>query len=169
MSGKWSATDVPHKGWTCIDVEDLGAPDAICQMCEVKDIRYVHHMQHPKYSGTLGVGCICAENMEQDYVNPRLREHRLKNLAQRRKNWLTRKWKVSRHGNPYLNTDGFNITIFPHRDGSWGGKIQDRRTGESKSSKKRYKTEKQVKLATFDAMVKLRDTKGWGRSDRVSD
>jgi hypothetical protein len=32
--GKWSQRGVPHKGWTCIGVEDLGREDrAICEMC----------------------------------------------------------------------------------------------------------------------------------------
>lgn len=47
--GKWSMPGVPHKGWTCIDIEDLGAPDAVCEMCERQDIRYVHAMEHPDY------------------------------------------------------------------------------------------------------------------------
>lgn len=54
--GKWSVPGVPHKGWTCIDIEDLGAPDAICEMCERQDIRYVHTIQNPDYAGTLHCG-----------------------------------------------------------------------------------------------------------------
>jgi len=82
--GKWSQPGVPHRGWVCVDVEDLGSPSAICEMCETAEIRYVHHMQHDDYLAGLGVGCICAENMEQDYVGPRLREKRLRQRAQRR-------------------------------------------------------------------------------------
>jgi hypothetical protein len=26
--GKWSAAGVPHKGWVCVDIEDLGEPSA---------------------------------------------------------------------------------------------------------------------------------------------
>jgi len=47
--GKWSMPGFPHSGWTCIDIENLGAPDAICEMCERQDIRYVHAMEHPDY------------------------------------------------------------------------------------------------------------------------
>ena len=71
MSGKWSQVGVPHERWTCVSVEDLVAPDAICEMCETKEIRYVHHMEHPDYWESLSVGCICAANMENDYEAPR--------------------------------------------------------------------------------------------------
>ncbi|NSX86358.1 hypothetical protein G6L86_12255 [Agrobacterium tumefaciens] len=74
-------------------------------MCGREEIRYVHHMVNEDYEGGLDVGCVCAEKMEDDYVNPRRRERDLKNVAARRKRWLTRKWKTSQSGNPYLKTD----------------------------------------------------------------
>jgi hypothetical protein len=45
-TGKWSRAGVPHKGWECVDVEDLENDRAICEMCEVTEIRYVHTMVH---------------------------------------------------------------------------------------------------------------------------
>src|SRR5215831_4365721 len=122
MSGKWSVSGFPHKGWTCVD--DLEAPDAVCEMCETQEIRYVHHMQHPNYPGVLGVGCVWAEHMEEDYEAPRRREQNLRNAARRRSRWLGRKWNTSRKGNPYINADGFNITVFQRADGGWGGRIE---------------------------------------------
>ena len=68
--GKWSQTGVPHRGWACVGIEDLEEPAQFCEMCESVEIRYVHLMEHPDYPETLGVGCICAEHMEEDYVNP---------------------------------------------------------------------------------------------------
>ena len=47
--GKWSEQGVPHKGWRCIDVEDLGEFDSVCEMCDTQEIRYVHYMQHSDY------------------------------------------------------------------------------------------------------------------------
>jgi hypothetical protein len=163
MTGKWSTPGVPHKGWSCVSVEDREAPDAICEMCEVQEIRYVHHMEHPDYAETLAVGCVCAERMEDDYEAPRRRERHLRNAAQRRTRWLGRKWKTSRKGNPYINVDGMNITVFRRPDGSWGGKIADRQTDTSLTSRRRYATEDQAKLAAFDAMIYLKNEKGWGR------
>lgn len=163
MSGKWSQGGVPHKGWSCINIEDLGAPDAICEMCETQEIRYVHYMEHPHYTEVLGVGCICAGHMEEDYEGARRRELDLKNAAQRRRRWLNRKWKISNNGNPYLNTDGFNIVVFPKADGSWGGRIEDRVTGRSVKSRRHYTSEDQTKLAAFDAMIFLKNRRAWGR------
>jgi hypothetical protein len=39
--GKWSQLGVPHRGWHCVDVEDLGEPSQLCQMCEGVDVRYI--------------------------------------------------------------------------------------------------------------------------------
>jgi hypothetical protein len=43
--GKWSQPGVPHKGWVCVDIEDLGEPSLTCEMCESQNIRYVHYME----------------------------------------------------------------------------------------------------------------------------
>ena len=36
-TGKWRSPDVPHKGWECATVEDLGGLAAVCDMCEVME------------------------------------------------------------------------------------------------------------------------------------
>ncbi len=160
--GKWSEAGVPKKGWSCTSVEDLGAPDEICEMCGTQEIRYVHYMQHPDYAAILGCGCVCAEKMEDDYVRPREREKALKRASGRRKRWLSRRWQVSERGNPYLNTDGFNITVFRKPDGSWGGKLEDRASGDFILSRRRYESSDHAKLAAFDAMIFLKQKRGWG-------
>lgn len=162
MAGKWRAPGVPHKGWTCTSVDDLGAPDQVCEMCETQDIRYVHHMEHPDYPESLGVGCVCAEHMENDYEGPRRRERALRNAAQRKRRWLSRKWKISTNGNACLNTDGLNITVFQKTPTLWGARIEDRATGRSVSSRHPHKTEDAAKLAAFDAMIFLKEERGWG-------
>ena len=161
MHRKWSRPGVPHRGWTCVDVDDLGEPSAICEMCEQQEIRYVHHMQHPGYAGELEVGCVCAGRMEEDYERPRKRERNLRNAAQRRRRWLSRKWKTSGRGNAYINTDGLNITIFQNDDGSWGGRIMDRATDQVITARRRYASEDKAKLAAFDVMIFLK-TRGMG-------
>jgi hypothetical protein len=83
-TGKWAEAGVPHKGWEWLGlIDDLEEPSFVCEMCEVKIIRYVHHMVHPDYPDELEVGCVCAENMSQDYVNPAKRERALINRAKR--------------------------------------------------------------------------------------
>src|SRR5271166_4778517 len=117
-------------------------------MCETKTIRYVHTMTHPHYATELKVACVCAGKVENDYVGPRLRESKLRSIADRKKRWLTRRgWKISARGNAYLNTDGFNITIFSYADGSWGGCIKKRHTGDLVWLRERCKTKDVAKLA----------------------
>jgi hypothetical protein len=115
--GKWSQAGVPHRGWVCLDVIDLGEPEANCEMCESAVIRYVHQMHHDDYPDDLAVGCICAEHMSGDYVLPREREKVLRQRARRRQTWADRQWAVSRKGNSYLKTDGYVLTVFPQGEG----------------------------------------------------
>ena len=151
-TGKWTQRGVPHKGWTCIDIEDLGSPDHICEMCEVQDVRYVHVMEHSDYDLALRVGCVCAGHMEEDLVGARKREESFKANRSRRARWLTRQWRTSYAGNSYLNTDGFNIVVYPVGDG-FGARIEHRETGWSQMSKRSYDTVEHAKLAAFDAMI----------------
>lgn len=143
-------------------MEDLQEPSAICEMCETQEIRYAHAMTHRDYAGELHVGCVCAEKMEDDYTGPRLREKALRSAAGRKKRWLSRKWKTSARGNAYLNTDGFNITVYANGDGSWGGRIEEQGTGRTIASRRRYPTEDAAKLAAFDGMIFLKQKRGWG-------
>jgi hypothetical protein len=104
--GKWSQPGVPHRGWSCVHFEDLGEPSQVCEMCESAEVRFVHYLEHPQFAGTLAVGCVCAEHMEDDYLAPRTREKSLRHKARRRKSWAGREWRVSAKGNSYLNTEG---------------------------------------------------------------
>lgn len=147
---------MPHRGWTFVGDEDLGEPSKLCEMCESQDVRYVQYLEHPDYPETLAVGCVCAERMEEDYVNPRKRERRLQNIAKRRANWPKRNWQISQKGNSYLNTDGFNLTVFETHDeeGSfWALTVTNRSTAASKRGKGRYTSKQAAKSAAFDALI----------------
>ncbi|MGH7093037.1 MAG: hypothetical protein ACREFB_05830 [Stellaceae bacterium] len=164
MSGKWDKSGVPRKGWTCEGVEDLSAPNAVCEMCETQEIRYVHSMTHPSYPETLRVGCVCAEHMEGDYKAPRERERQLRNRAARRARWLGRRWsRARREGCWYLNTDGLHLAIWRSTDGTWTGQIKNPVSGFSVNSRRRYTSEDQMKLAAFDAMLALKERWGLGK------
>ena len=154
--GKWSQAGVPQRGWTCVGVEDLEEPSQICEMCESVEIRYTHLMEHPGYPDTLSVGCVCAEHMEQDYVRPREREKKLKGAARRRKSWASRVWRTSAKGNDYINTDGFNITVF-RRGGKWALSISNRDTGRAQMGSRNYMTEQAAKAAAFDSLIWAKD------------
>lgn len=159
-TGKWVKRGVPHKGWVCVGVEDLGVPSRTCEMCEVMVIRYVHRMKHDDYPEELNCGCICAGHMEDDYINAQSRERWMHNVNSRRKNWLTRAWRVSRKGNSFLNTDGCNIVVFGFGS-SWGYRIENEET-ETVTSGRNFRSEKAAKLGAFDGLVetKLKATLG---------
>ncbi|MDD8628118.1 hypothetical protein LAX03_20250, partial [Escherichia coli] len=122
--GLWSSAGVPHRGWTCIGIEDLGEPNQQCAMCETSMVRFVHYMTHPDYNQELAVGCVCAGHMETDRKAAELRETRMKSRAGKRKRWLTRTWKISKKNNPYLKSDGFIISIYK-MDNGWGCYIEN--------------------------------------------
>lgn len=153
--GKWSSAGVPHKGWHCTGIEDLGEPSEVCAMCECVEIRYVHFMEHPDYPDLLGVGCVCAEHMENDYVRPRERESRLKNEARRRSKWISRKWRTSASGVSFLNTDGFTIQVFEAEDSrpGWMITIMRRDTLDRIRGRRRFPSLESGKLAAFDALL----------------
>ena len=154
--GKWSQPSVPHKGWICVDSKDLEEPSQICEMCEHAEIRYVHCMKHTDYSDILEVGCVCAEHMEANKVIPRSRENRLKRNTQRRKTWSKRKWRISNQGNSYLNTDGFNLTIFPAtgtNGSTWQLRVVHRSSDTHWYGNSRYQSMDEAKSAALDALI----------------
>lgn len=110
-SNLWKREDVPHSGWTCVGVEDLGAPVGICQMCGSQIIRYAHQMEHPQY-GSLSVGCVCAGRMEGNAEAAKHREAEFKKTQSRRLRFLQRKWKQSQKGNEYLKTEGHVVVLY---------------------------------------------------------
>lgn len=152
--GKWSLTGVPHKGWTCINIEDLEEPNMICEMCESQNIRYVHYMTHRNYGKELKVGCICAGHMEEDLLRAKKRDDSLKSRSSKRKRWLNRNWNISKKGNEYLKADGYLITVF-YRNGRWYGCVEELDGVFKKYSHRPYDNVNKIKLACFDYVTKL--------------
>jgi hypothetical protein len=148
-TGKWAEPGVPHKGWVCVGVEDLEEADAICEMCRVQEIRYVHWMEHQDYLERLGCGCVCAGRMEEDVVGAKRRE---RSFIARRKNWTTRKWKRSARGNQYLNALGHRVVIFARGD-TWAALIENLITGEKQFSQRPYPTSDAAKLAALNVIT----------------
>lgn len=152
--GKWSVAGVPHKGWTCVDIEDLGSPSAECEMCESQTIRYVHRMEHPDYHEVLQVGCVCAGHMEGDLAASRAREASMKTRAAKRKRWTTTAWKVSAKGNPNIKADGYRVTVY-QRGGGWACTVAAVDNSNVQHSRRNLKTINEAKLAAFDHITKL--------------
>lgn len=151
--GKWSVAGVPHRGWHCVDIEDLGSPSDTCEMCESKSIRYVHHMEHPDYPGTLKTGCVCAGHMEGDLTGARTREASMRNRASKRMRWTSRKWKYSGKGNSYIKADGHRVTVYVKGAG-FGVVVSQDATTYQKHSNRVFKSESEAKLAAFDHITK---------------
>ena len=147
--GKWSTPGVPHKGWRCVGINDLGNPDQTCEMCESSAIRYVHVMEHDDYPRLLEVGCICAGHLEEDPVRARDREHAVKNRAGKRARWLTRKWRESSKGNEYLRSEGYRVVVRPVT-GGWAVTVADIAKDAATHSKRVYDSPHAAKLAAFD-------------------
>lgn len=117
----WKRADVPHDGWVCIDVIDLGAPVGVCRMCGRQIIRYVHVMFHPNYPRRIGAGCVCAGRMEGDVDAARERENAVKNRLARRETFLKTPLKRSRNGNEYMKYKGEIVTLLKdkYREGRY--------------------------------------------------
>ena len=151
-SNLWKHEDVPHSGWHCVDVEDLGAPVGICEMCGYQIIRYAHYMEHPEYGG-LVCGCICAGRMEGDIEGAKRRENELKNRLARRVSFFKRKWKVSANGNDYLKLDDHLVVICRALSrGMWKFAI------DNVFSEKAYETKERAKAAAFDQLERIRES-----------
>ena len=148
----WKRDDVPHSGWTCTGVTDLGAPVGICEMCGYQIIRYVHHMIHPAYH-PLDVGCVCAGKMEGDIEKARKRENGLKNKEARRNNFIKRKWKTSKNGNQYLKIKDHIIVLYKQKNKSgWKYSIDSKFCGTVFTSRE------EALNAAFEALEQLLST-----------
>ena len=145
-TGKWREPGVPHKGWQCVDIEDLEEPCHLCEMCEVQIVRYVHTMFHPDY-GTLEVGCICAGYMEQDLAGARQQETSFKQRLSRRMNWLRREW-ASHIVATSSSTPTTDSTSWCFQNGeSWGARFLHKPTGYARFSQRPYASADAAKLA----------------------
>jgi hypothetical protein len=118
-------------------------------------------MEHRNYNEVLAVGCICAGNMEGDVAAARTREVAMKSRASKRKRWLTRAWRVSAKGNPWVSVDGYRVTVYP-RGGGWATTVSSDDNSFVHHGRLNYPTQQQAKLAAFDHITRLeaRNAKG---------
>src|SRR5574344_293297 len=102
MPNWWNQIGVPHKGWVLnevIDIREDGqsaeeTPYETCMMCGNEKIRFVHIVSHNEVEEEYRVGCVCAERMTNDYINPKGKENELRNRANRRNTWIKKTWKL---------------------------------------------------------------------------
>lgn len=112
MAGYWDDPLFFKSGWVCDWVEDLGKDrSAICEMCAVQSIRFIHHLSHP-IEGTLRAGCVCAGRLEGDQVVARDREQAARSIAERRERFIASpRWKRSKKGSLTLRQNGLQLVI----------------------------------------------------------
>jgi|WetSurMetagenome_2_1015567.scaffolds.fasta_scaffold301272_1 hypothetical protein len=157
----WDQNNIPHSGWTLVEVEDLrgfGESEeetsyGVCEMCGQEKIRFAHHMTHPDVNRNFIVGCICAEKMSNDYVSPKLREQELRNRASNKSRWLTRKWRRSSNGNEYINVKNHFVLIYQQHDKRW--KFMIKKNGQPQWDNHVYHEINEAKLASFDQLWRL--------------
>lgn len=123
---RWDRQSIPHKGWECIGMDDLGEfvesgeiEYENCEMCGKERIRYVHIMKHED-GNILRVGSSCAGNMEKDYSESEQRDAEVKRKALRRANFLKQVWNENQKGNLLLTYKGYRITIIKSKYSSYG-------------------------------------------------
>ena len=143
----WKRDDVPHDGWECTGIVDLGGPAGVCRMCGRQIIRYVHVMRHPDMTRTVGAGCVCAGRMEGDPEAAKAREAAFKNRAARRETFLKTPLRRSRNGNEYLKYRGESVTLLEDRfrPGMWKHVLR----GQYSTG---YPTKEEALAAAFDAL-----------------
>ena len=163
--GKWSSPNVPHKGWVCVDIEDLEEPSFECEMCESQTIRYVHYMKHKDYKDVLKVGCVCAEKMEGHYSRARVRDDFMKKRSTKRVRWIDNsRWKTSKKGNDFIITDGY-VIVMKKQNGYWSALIESEDKNFKIWSQRKYKSIDEAKLAAFDYLTKILAEKEIKRED----
>ena len=111
----WNNPNCPKSGWECTGITDLGAPNGFCQMCQNQIIRYVHHMSHPDWHGSVGAGCVCAGKMEGDSEGAAKRENEFKSRNLRLETFMKKVWKKSSKNNFYIKYKNKIVTIFPDK------------------------------------------------------
>lgn len=169
--GRWGERGVPHKGWFCVDVEDVGKHYETCEMCERAEVRYVHVMRHPSYGGELRVGIKCAENMEQNYTAAKKREQDARNRSARRNRFPSLKgWRRSTNGNRYITLpDGFWVCVYRYRTGQFGFIYRKSRAADKEYGRGAYRTEEEAQLAAFDLHEERAQVKKDGSIPRLRD
>ncbi len=150
----WKDPRVPKSGWSCVGVEDLGAPVGICQMCGYQIIRYAHQMEHPEYH-SLSVGCVCAGKMEGSISEAKSREAAFKHKQARRVNFFKRKWKRSQKGNEYLKIDDHIVVLYK----CGGGRSVWKYSIDKEFGKNEYTDRAKAIAGAFEALELLRQKK----------
>ena len=150
-----SSADDNGTPWTPLPATDLrrtGKEPGTCDRCGRNDLRFLHPLTRPG-GGVIHVGCECARRLCRNY-SPEAEERKQRNLWVRRCRWPTRKWRLSKKGNEYLQflRQGrmVRVTVFMDCSGCWSYSLA---VGEEhRFSAERFESSDAAKLASFDAL-----------------
>ena len=168
MPNFWKTQGIPHKGWRLLDVVDIREDgqselDTVyeyCIMCGREKIRFVHVLIHDIEGLEFRVGCICAEKMTDDYVNPEKRESELRNRSKRKLSWNKKTWKINEKGNLVLKYEGHRITIFHPNNSSQYKVVIDETFGN-----KTFKDVASAKNAAFKGVEYFKENGKWKKHE----
>lgn len=155
----------PRHGWTVLTVFDAledasktGREDLLlCEACGVREVRYVHVLDHPAYTRSVFVGSECAGRMSgESKAAVRARESAARNRSARRSTFCSNKnWTPTRRGGWRLRHLGHFYLLLPGTYGGWsaGYKIDDDRPGAKMVFLPEFFLHlTEAKLAVFDAV-----------------
>lgn len=78
----------------------------------------------------------------------------MKSRSAKRKRWLSRTWKLSAKGNPYITADSYRIIVYQRGTG-WACTIASVDQSSVQHSRRDFKTVAEAKLAAFDHITRL--------------
>ena len=125
----------------------------VCQMCETMEVRFVHVMANERYPDQLACGCICAGHMSGELKTAEDRDKKMRSRARRRANFHKLKgWKLSIHGNLYIEVHGNQAVITSLPDGGFRICARGPHDRQYRWGKKRFATLPDAKMGCFDAI-----------------
>lgn len=116
-TGSWLDAEFPSSGWRFVGIREAAEEDHLCDVCRNARERYLHRLTHDGAGLVVEVGRWCAEQLEGDVYGPEKRERVFRDDLRVINDWPTRKWQISQRGIPYLNSRGYNVSIWPKGNG----------------------------------------------------
>ena len=169
--GKWADPNIPKTDWVLRKFTDLNfQPSAlrtdvagICEMCEIRHIRYEHLMAHDQWPVPIRAGKICAGRMSGDLDGAARREREARNRAQRVEKWPDRVgWKVSSKGTHYIVVENILVVVYQDSDESWPIRVKCRYSERETKGKKQFDNLQTALLTSYDAFEYARDVLKYG-------
>lgn len=159
LGGRWLDPVFPVTGWACSGIEDAGHEGRLCDVCQGVRIRFAHVMTHPDVPQALLAGLGCVEKMVDDPFRAEKHERAFRTDLRIRSDWPRRVWQVSRVGNPYINSRGYNIAIWNKGGAGFGVTIRLRNEFNNefvRNDRRLFKTIEDAKAGALEILMDVR-------------